>query len=221
MPWPSEPELDPRPSAPMAADPPEAAPPPEERADEELLEPPRLVAARMAVDKLRPPVLAPAVDPPPPVDPPIVVLPPLRAATFCDPPPEKLAPRIPPSRPKPPRLPRICGTISDTNRSAPVTPASRKVLSSFPFDTDAFRNATGPPPEVFVLAFWSQYQVPKPINPRTPTPQSQPRLGRSGSCGGAAGGTSWGCFGSPGLGDGKGSGLGDALDADIILNSRP
>jgi hypothetical protein len=35
-------------------------------------------------------------------------------------------------RPKPPRLPRICGAIRLTNRSAAVTPVSRIVTSTFP-----------------------------------------------------------------------------------------
>lgn len=172
---------------------------PEARALLELvLLPLRLVAARIALERFRPPDAAPAVDPLPPVEPPRVVLPPLFTATLWLPPPLKLAPRIPPSRPPPPRVPRICGTINETNFSAPVTPANRNVLSSFPLVAAAVRKATSPPPVVSLLAPCIQYHAPKPTNPSTPTPHSQPRVGRFGSSVGAEGGTSCGCLGSPG-----------------------
>jgi hypothetical protein len=38
-----------------------------------------------------------------------------------------------------PRLPRIIGALSEANRSAPVVPVSRNVMSSFPWATGAVR----------------------------------------------------------------------------------
>lgn len=87
--------------------------------------PERLVAARIAEDMLLPdePAVAPELE----LEAPREVLPPDRAVTCWLPPPEKLAVLVPLSRPNPLRLPRICGTVRDTNRSAPVVPARRRV----------------------------------------------------------------------------------------------
>lgn len=197
----------------------EAAPAAPLRADEAVdARPPpvRLVAARIADDILPPPPPAPAVDVE--VDAPNDVLPPVRAAT-CWLPPPKLAVRVPPSRPKPLRLPRIWGTVKDTKRSAPVVPASRIVFSSLSVLAVAVRTIGPAVPEVSCLADCSPYQAPAPISARTNSPHIHRRPGSRGSTGAAGGGTILGDGGKPGCcGPGDGSGLGEALDTDIEVS---
>jgi hypothetical protein len=145
------------------------------------------------------------------------VLPPDLAVT-CWLPEEKLAVLVPPSRPNPLRLPRICGTVRDTNRSAPVVPASRKVFSSRSCTAAVLRMAGPTVPEVSCFAPCSQYQAPAPMSATTKRPQSHFRPGSRGSTG-AAGGTSFGSCGAPGwFGPGEGCGLGDALETDIEVS---
>lgn len=174
----------------------------------------RLVAARKAEDILLlvPPAAEPVEEPSDDEDPPALVLPPLFEATCWLPAPPKFAVLAAESRPVPDRLPRICGTTIDTNRSAPVVPDKRMLLSSRSLTAGAVRTSGPAVPEVSCFAACNQYQAPAPIIASRPRPHIHARLGRS--LGGDAGGTT---CGSGGCGDGNGSGLGDALDADIAI----
>lgn len=186
------------------------------------LPPVRLVAARIADDMDPPPERAelPPVAAPGDAEAPSDVLPPDLAATCWLPPPPKLALRaLPPSRPKPDRLPRICGVVNETNFSAPVVPERRSLLSRRRCSTVAVRTPpAGPPPLVSCGVCWVcvQYQPPAPTIATSPRPHIQP-VRRRGSSGGAAGGGTMAGRAGCCDGSGNGSGFGDALEADMSL----
>jgi len=219
----AEPELPPEP---LLLEPEEEEPPPE---DEELPEEPdeplkRLLEVRLPA---RTPVLTseltleslavvfratlpleaelelllleePPEDPPPPDEDP----PELGALT-------DMLGELPPPRPRPLRLPRICGASMAAKRSAWITPDTRMVRCRSPTTTGAVRTATGPPPPRFSgRCMACRRYRPSPAATaaiRNAPSQTRTRRGRRWAGGTTAGpGAPGGGAGRPGGGSGNG-----------------
>jgi hypothetical protein len=154
-------------------------------------------------EEVEPAALAVEVDPPPlepPEDPPIELPPPSRDDRPLlelpeDPRPEK-EPEGPP-RPKPLRLPRICGVMSDTNFSACVVPVRRRIFSIFPPFAVAVRVAACVAVGSLPVPFWTYSQPAAPAITASKSSHHFPKRPGSGATA-VGGGAGTGCGGVAG-----------------------